>query len=125
MNRTTTTSGPVEVTFTTGAIRSRDRDKLDFEGFISPLVWLRFAEYMHKHRQLSDGSFRGSDNWQKGIPQESYVKSLLRHAMDVWLIHRGFGEKAREPIEEALCAILFNAQGLLFEILRAKESVER
>ncbi len=121
----TTSTGPVEVRFTTGAIRSSDRDKLDFEGFISPLVWLRFAEYMHKHRHLSDGSFRGSDNWQKGIPQESYVKSLLRHVMDVWLIHRGFGEKAREPIEEALCAILFNAQGLLFEILRAKESAER
>jgi hypothetical protein len=121
----TTSTGPVEIRFTTGAIRSSDQDKLDFEGFISPLVWLRFAQYMHKHRRLSDGSFRGSDNWQKGIPQESYVKSLLRHVMDVWLIHRGFEQKAREPIEEALCAILFNAQGLLFEILRAKESSER
>lgn len=105
--------------FKTGATRDPGMEsKLDYEGFLSPLVLKRFAEYMHNNRFRPDGGMRESDNWQLGLPRDSYIKSLLRHAMDLWLHHRGMSEESREPIEEALCAIIFNASGYLFEELR-------
>lgn len=104
-------------TFKTGATRDTSQDKFDYEGFLSPLVLKRYGEYMNKHRLQPDGNLRDSDNWTKGIPQKQYVKSLIRHIMDLWLIHRNFKSEARtEDIEEALCAIMFNAMGLLYEI---------
>lgn len=104
--------------FDTGATRNVDLDKLDYEGFLSPLAIQRYAEYLHKHRFQADGKVRDSDNWQKGIPLSVYMKSLWRHFMDLWKAHRGYD--SAEPIEEALCAILFNSQGYLFEVLKAK-----
>jgi hypothetical protein len=102
--------------FQTGATRDSDDGKLDFEGFISPRVLYRFAEYMHRHRYQADGAVRASDNWQKGIPSEAYIKSLARHFMDLWWRWRD-QPNDDEGINEALCAILFNAQGLLHERL--------
>ena len=109
--------------FLTGATRDDDVDKLDYEGFISPLVLKRYAQYMHKHRTQTDGKLRDSDNWQKGIPKKQYRKSLCRHSVDAWLIFRGWQEQsdAGEDIEDLLCAILFNTKGLLFEILKEKK----
>ena len=72
---------------------------------------------MHRHRHQADGKLRAGDNWQKGMPTDDYMDSLLRHVMDVWLHHRGYPERAREDLKEALCAVLFNAQGLLFNTL--------
>ena len=103
--------------FETGATRDDDTNKLDFEGFLHPAVLLAFASYMHRHRLQPDGSLRASDNWQKGIPPEAYMKSLLRHVMDAWLYMRGCGDKARERVGDALCAIIFNAHGLLYELM--------
>lgn len=100
--------------FATGAKRDTDEGKLDFEGFLHPEVLYRFAEYMHQCRQMPDGSVRDGDNWQKGIPQDVYMKSLFRHFMTVWSAHRR-GERLPE---DELCALLFNVQGLLFETLR-------
>jgi hypothetical protein len=105
--------------FETGATRDTEENKPDYEGFISPIVLQRYAEYMNKHRIQSDGKLRASDNWQKGIPRDVYIKSLWRHFMDVWLEHRG--SKSRDGIEDALCGVLFNAMGYLFEILSRKE----
>lgn len=102
--------------FETGATRNVDNNKLDYEGFLSPLALERYAQYLHKHRFQADGKIRESDNWQKGIPFNVYMKSLWRHFMDLWKLHRGF--RADEDIEEALCAILFNAQGYLHEYLK-------
>jgi len=109
--------------FATGAKRDDDADKLDYDGFLSPLVLERFAEYMHEHRKMADGSLRASDNWQKGMPQEAYMKSLLRHVMDVWKAHRGYPAVDRKTsravgMDEALCGVLFNAMGMLHELLR-------
>lgn len=104
--------------FKTGATRDTDEGKYDYEGFLHPLVIQRFAEYMNKHRTQADGKLRDSDNWQKGIPQEAYMKSAWRHFMDWWLEHRGL--KSREGAEEAICAVIFNAQGYLLELLRNK-----
>ena len=112
--------------FTTGATRDNDTDKLDYEGFLSPLVLERYAQFMHEHRWQVDGKIRASGNWQRGIPQEAYVKSLLRHVIVLWKLWRNltvkseqFGRVWRPPsIEDACCAIMFNIMGLLFERLR-------
>jgi len=102
-------------TFDTGATRDTDEGKWDYEGFLSPLVLERYAEYMHKNRIQSDGELRDSDNWQKGIPKDAYMKSMWRHFMDVWMYHRGHDEW---QMEEALCAMLFNVMGYLYEELK-------
>ena len=103
--------------FSTGATRDDDTEKLDFEGFLSPLVLHRYAQYMHEHRKQADGKMRDSDNWQKGMPEKAYMKSLWRHFMDVWMIWREHTPKGK-IWEDTLCAVLFNVQGLLFEALR-------
>lgn len=105
-------------TFETGATRDTDKDKLDYEGFLAPSVLDAYARYMHRNRIQADGRQRASDNWQKGIPQDAYMKSLWRHFMDVWREHRA-ADPNRDVQEEALCAMLFNVMGYLFEIQRA------
>lgn len=104
--------------FDTGATRDTASGKLDYEGFLSPIVLKAFAEYMDKNRVQSDGTLRDSDNWQKGIPTDSYMSSLWRHFMDVWLLHRGYEAREGVDMEEALCATIFNAMGYLFEHLK-------
>ena len=96
--------------FDTGALKSPDVDKIDYEGHLDPGVLRRFGEYMHKNRFLPDGSMRDSDNWKLGIPKEQYMKSLIRHVMSAWENHeQGVVD------EDELCAILFNTMGYLFE----------
>lgn len=106
--------------FDTGATRDLDENKLDYEGFFSPLVVERYAAYMHTKRKMADGSLRDSDNWQKGIPLTAYMKSMFRHFMDVWSHHRGWKQIALEPLEIALCGLLFNVQGYLHETIKAR-----
>lgn len=107
--------------FGNGATRDDDTGKLDYEGFLSPAVLKRYAEYMHKHRKQSDGSMRGSDNWQNGIPKDVHMKSLYRHFMDVWSMHRGIDDSYDAgDLEEALCAVMFNTMGYLFEELEGR-----
>lgn len=101
--------------FETGATRDSDENKLDFEGFLSPLVIERYAEYMHSHRIQADGKLRDSDNWQLGITISAYMKSMWRHFFAVWKGHR-----TSEIPEEELCALLFNVNGLLLEVLKKK-----
>lgn len=102
--------------FDSGATRNIDVDKLDYEGFYHPSVMKAFAEYMHKNRLQADGKLRDSDNWQKGIPRDAYMKSMYRHFFDVWSNHRG--EPTEDDIITSLCALLFNVQGMLFEVIR-------
>jgi hypothetical protein len=105
-------------TFPGGANRNPDDDKHDYEGFLSPIVIHRYGEYMHKHRELSNGELRDSDNWQHGITLESYIESLYRHLVDLHLEHRGY--ESREGIEDALCGIIFNTMGYLHVVLKNK-----
>lgn len=105
-------------TFATGATRDTDDGKYDYEGFLSPAVLVRFGEYMHKHRTQADGNLRDSDNWQKGITREAYIKSGWRHFMDWWLHHRGISRLTKESLEEALCALMFNVMGYLHEQMK-------
>jgi len=104
--------------FSTGATRDTEQGKLDYEGFLSPKVLRRYAQYLNKHRTMRDGSTRDSDNWQKGIPKDVYMKSLLRHTMDVWEWHRHGRVAPGGAFHDALCAVMFNAMGYLFEELR-------
>ncbi len=108
--------------FESGAIRDTEDGKLDYEGFLSPLALPRFAKYMHSHRIQSDGKLRDSDNWQKGIPLDAYMKSLWRHLIEVWLLHRVNTDEREFSMEEALCAIIFNASGYLHELLKGQDS---
>lgn len=112
--------------FETGATRDTDTGKLDYEGFNNALVEKRFAEYMHTHRVQPDGKLRDSDNWQKGIPKDAYMKSMLRHVHDLWLHYDGFPEEAVDKdIESVLSAIRFNVDGMLYEILKEKKQARK
>lgn len=102
--------------FITGATRDSDDNKHDFEGYLSPVVLYRYAEYMTKHRKQADGNLRPGDNWQKGIPKDAYMKSAYRHFLAWHLAHDGY--EAPEDIEESICALIFNAMGYLYELHR-------
>jgi hypothetical protein len=115
-------------TFGTGATRDLDANKLDFEGFLSPLVLERYAEHMHKARKMPDGTMRESDNWQLGIPVDVYMKSMWRHFFAVWKLHRGLkvtevvnGVEIVKDLETELCALKFNVSGMLHETLKPKK----
>jgi len=103
-------------TFNTGATRDTDNGKLCYEGFLSPLVLERYAQYMHRNRKQPDGQLRAPDNWQRGIPQAVYADSMIRHVFDFWLVHRGW--RPRKALEDLLCAIMFNAMGYLHELCK-------
>jgi hypothetical protein len=117
-------------TFDSGATRDTAANKIDPEGFLDPFVIATFSEYMNRHRIQSDGGLRDSDNWQKGFTRAAIIKSLWRHFLDVWLMHRGNPPQSQDHFEvwikrgkeaalrEALCGILFNAQAYLRESLR-------
>lgn len=108
-------------TFESGATRDSEDNKLDYEGFLNPFVLRRFAEYMHEHRLQADGSLRDSDNWQNGMPQPVYMKSMARHFMCVWQMHRD-GYNFGDEMEDALCALLFNVMGMLYEVIQAGDT---
>ena len=105
--------------FASGATRNDDSEKYDYEGFLSPLVLEAFAAYMHQHRKQADGNLRSSDNWQKGMPPEQYMKSLIRHVMSAWKAHRS-GTFSMDD----WMGILFNTQGYVLEQLKKNEEVK-
>jgi hypothetical protein len=100
--------------FDTGATRDTADDKIDFEGCLSPLVLESFAQYMLR-ATYTDAGRRSSDNWQKGIPIDVYMKSLLRHTFELWIAHRR-GEFNREAADGAF----FNLQGFYHEHLKLR-----
>jgi hypothetical protein len=118
-------------TFKSGATRNLDDNKFEYDGFLSVDVIKRFAQYMHSHRIQADGSLRASDNWKKGIPTDAYMKSMFRHFVDVWEIYDKDGingkMKIKNPegqevdLEEVLCSLFFNVQGMLHELLKQKK----
>jgi hypothetical protein len=109
--------------FTSGATRNDEGEKLDYEGFLNPLVLGAFAQYMHGHRTQADGQVRSGDNWQKGIPRSAYQKSMTRHFMDCWGLWRGLIADDQDSAElvDSLCALFFNVQGLLLEVLLGRD----
>ena len=91
-------------------------------GYNSAIADKRFAEYMHVHQLQADGKKRASDNWKKGMPVEQvYKHSLSRHIEDLRLIFEGFPEEATEQnMEVVLCAIRFNVNGMLHELVKQR-----
>ena len=106
--------------FETGATRDSDTNKYDYEGFLSPFVLEQFGAYMHKCRVQADGNLRDSDNWQKGIPQDQYMKSILRHLLTAWKRHR-----EDDFSMDDWMAIIFNAQGYVLEQLIKDGKIQR
>lgn len=106
--------------FEGGATRNVEVDP-DYHGFFSPLAMHAYGEYMHAHRLQADGTMRDSDNWQRGMPTDVCVRSLVRHTHDVELMADGYHDLAREdprdpnPWRAHLSAIIFNAQVLLHQ----------
>ena len=100
---------PKQRKFDSGASRNSDDGKHDIDGFTCPLNEDSFYAYMHKHRQLEDGSLRPADNWKLGIPPEQLMKSLRRHRHEVDMIIAGFSDG---DIIEALNAERFNSEAL-------------
>jgi hypothetical protein len=112
--------------FDTGATRDTAEGKLDYEGFLSPAVLKQYAKYMNMNRLQSDGQTRDSDNWQKGIPQDEYMKSGYRHFYEWWAGHR-YGDSPmidRKPTMAALCGLLFNIMGYMHEELKRHPEVD-
>lgn len=104
--------------FSTGATRNVDTSKPDYEAFLSPLVMEAYGKFMHFNRELDNGKLRSGDNWQQGIPYESYMKSGWRHFLDWWKYHRGWSNLMETTITFALLSVIFNASGYLHEILK-------
>lgn len=98
--------------FDTGAKRSI-AGKEDYIESISWLALKRYAEYMDESAKRY-----GRGNWIKGIPLESYEKSLIRH-LQKYICKKYYGIDL-EPGVDHEAAILFNIQGLIHEQEKTK-----
>ena len=76
--------------FESGASRNSNSGKFEYYKFINPINEFSFAKYMHSKRYLDNGELRDSDDWQKGIPQDSLLDSLTRHIKELELLHMGY-----------------------------------
>ena len=106
--------------FGTGATRDDNTHKLDYVRGLSAQVQQRYLEYLGSHRLQKDGSLRDWDNWKRGIDVEVYRESLSRHTADAVRASMGLPVPEDASLEDLLCAIRFNVDGWLFELLAAK-----
>ena len=113
-------SGEMEQ-FESGATRTDSKDKLSYVKALSPIVLRRYVQYLGSHRKQADGTMREFNNWKQGIPPERYLDGLGRHFLALWLLMDGFevyDDPGQECIDDILCAIMFNAMGMLHERLK-------
>lgn len=99
--------------FSTGAKRDVSENKEDYIESISWIALKRYADYMK-----SNENRYGRGNWLKGIPQESYERSLMRH-LQKYLANK-YNDGKFEPDVDHLAAALFNLQGLMHEQEKTK-----
>lgn len=92
--------------FSSGAIRDNESNKPDFTETISWTAFNAYAKYM-----TSKASKYGQGNFKKGIPDESYLRSAIRH-LDKYM-RNTFENGNDEPDEDHLSAIVFNIFGLI------------
>ena len=100
-------------TFATGAVRGTQQGKLDYEGYFTHRFFEGYGDYMERNSHLPDGTVRDSDNWQKGFPIESFVKSGWRHMVGWWKGHR-----TGKPDLDACYGVVFNAIGYIDQTLK-------
>lgn len=94
--------------FNTGAIRDSEEGKEDYIETISWTAFKRYAEYMTSKKEKY-----GPGNFKKGIDEDSYERSLVRH-LTKYLINKH--EKGQlEPNEDHLSAMVFNIFGIMHE----------
>jgi hypothetical protein len=111
----------------TGAFRDTDTGKPSYLRHLSPRVLKRYVEFLHRMRQMPDGTVREPDNWKLGFPKREAAESLMRHVMEFWLVTEDGetvnpkSERDPQDIEEVLCSIMFNAQCYLLELLKERE----
>ena len=119
---------PATRVFDTGAYRDTSADKLSYLRHLSPMVLRRYVQFLHRMRQMPDGTVREPDNWKNGFPKDESAESLLRHVMELWLLNRGedtlHPRDARDPqdAEEVVCSILFNASCYLHALLMERKT---
>ncbi len=109
--------------FTTGAVRDSEDGKESYGETISWTGLRLYAEFMtSKKKKYGEGNFK------KGIPDESYEESLIRHYQKYM---ENKYEKGDREIGDIfgnymhICAIIFNAFGLLHNFgMRKKEENE-
>lgn len=101
----------------TGATRDDIEGKFEYFKFFSLPAFHAYASYMHEKRIQPDGRLRDADNWQKGMPREWYASSMVRHLLDVQYHHQNFETLSKEDLKTALCALLFNVQAYLHEVM--------
>jgi len=95
--------------FKSGSVRDSEDNKEDYTETISWIALKRYAQYMTSCQKKY-----GKGNWIKGIPSDSYERSLLRH-IQKYLSNKYYRAKI-EPVEpeiDHLSAALFNIQGLI------------
>lgn len=95
-------------TFSTGSIRDSEAGKEDYTETISWTAFKRYSEYMTEKK-----SRYGSGNFKKGIPIESYERSLIRHIAK-YMINKYEGGNL-EKDQDHLSAIVFNVFGIMHE----------
>ena len=100
----------------TGATRDTNDTKLAYNRFLSPEVLTEYCEYLNRHRDTPAGR-REPDNWKgkdrHGLPISVCFESLARHFWEAWT-----ADEAKQPIPmDSLCAILFNCQAIMYEII--------
>jgi len=104
-------------TFETGAARDTQEGKPNFYECLSPFAVWRYGEYM----AVASAKY-GDGNWQKGIPIESYMKSLERHFLKLKM-QLAYDYDAEPGVDHA-AAIMFNVMGLMHVQELAKRGQE-
>lgn len=95
--------------FTSGAIRDVEDDtKEDYTETISWTAFKKYAQYM-----TGKAKKYGKGNFKKGIPIDVYERSMLRHVQKY--MENKYEGGTIELEDSHLCAIIFNAFGILHE----------
>lgn len=111
--------------YESGATRNSDEGKPQYAKVGDPSIDKAYAEYMNSQAVQADGKVRAADNWKKGIPVADYLDSMDRHFHDVWALQIGRDDIAEEKdLVTALCALKFNVDGMLYEVLKARRFEE-